>query len=297
MAALPDFRSARRTPTISAEMLLARRTLVGAARWELVPIKSIEPAIEALPTGSSVSVSCSPAKGVDATLEVCARLLDAGHDAVPHIAARMVEGAEHTGRIAAWTARYRPSELFVIAGDAETPSGPYEGAAAFLADLLGSGLPAGTGIGVSGYPDGHPLIDVAIQREHLQRKQTLLDAAGVRGSISTQMCFDIPRITGWLETVRADGITMPVRLGIPGVVDRARLLTLGTRLGIGQSLRYLRKNRTAVTQLVAPGGYDPTVLVDGVAPHAAALGIESLHVFTFNAIADTLAWASGLTSR
>jgi len=269
---------------------------VRAARWELVPIKSIEPAIEALPAGASVSVSCSPAKGVDATLDVCARLIDHGHDAVPHIATRMVADREHTARIAAWAERYRPSELFVIAGDAETPSGPYEGAAAFLRDLFEAGG-VSSSIGVSGYPDGHPLIDVAVQREHLHLKQDLLRAAGVAGSVSTQMCFDIPRIVAWTERLRADGVTLPIRLGIPGVVDRARLLTLGTRLGIGQSLRYLRKNRAAIGQLVAPGGYDPTVLVEGVASRATELAITSLHVFTFNAIADSVAWADGLLAE
>ena len=293
--ALSTLRSSRRRRTTDPAALASRAALVSAARWELVPIKSIEPAIDALRPNSSVSVSCSPAKGIDATLEVCARLLDAGHDAVPHLAARMVSDREHTARIAAWTDRYRPTELFVIAGDAEEPSGPYEGAASFLVDLLDVGVPSGVGIGVSGYPDGHPLIDVAVQREHLLRKQSLLGVAGVGGSISTQMCFDIPRITSWIESIRADGVTLPVRLGIPGVVDRARLLSLGPRLGIGQSLRYLRKNRAALTQLVAPGGYDPTELVDGVAGRAAELGIDSLHVFTFNAIADTLDWASALT--
>ena len=58
-------------------ILAARASLVAHARWELVPITSIEPAIAALPAGSRVSVSCSPAKGVDVTLDVCARLLDA----------------------------------------------------------------------------------------------------------------------------------------------------------------------------------------------------------------------------
>jgi methylenetetrahydrofolate reductase (NADPH) len=290
---ISTFRHRRRALVLDDPALLAARGgLLRAARWELVPIKSIEPAIEALPPASSVSVSCSPVKGVDVTLEVCARLIDAGHDAAPHIAARMVEDRAHTRRIAEWSEKYRPSELFVIAGDAETPSGPYEGAAAFLRDLLDSGVSAS--IGIAGYPDGHPLIDVSQQREHLHRKQTLISEAGGTASITTQMCFDIPRIIGWTEEQRADGIRLPIRLGIPGVVDRARLLTLGTRLGIGQSLRYLRKNRAAIGQLVAPGGYDPTVLVDGVGARAADLGITGLHVFTFNALADSLAWADGL---
>lgn len=296
MATIPALRPRRRAVAThdSPAFLASRIGLVRDARWELVPIKSIEPAIEALAPASRVSVSCSPAKGVDVTLDLCARLIDAGHDAVPHIATRMVSDSAHTSRIAAWAERYRPSELFVIAGDAETPAGPYDGAAAFLTDLLEQLSPDTTAIGVSGYPDGHPLIDVAVQREHLRGKQDLLQAAGIAGSISTQMCFDVPKIVAWAESLRADGITLPIRLGVPGVVDRARLLTLGTRLGIGQSLRYLRKNRAAVSQLIAPGGYDPTVLVDGVAARAAELGIAGLHVFTFNSMAETLAWARGV---
>ena len=41
---------------------------------------------------------------------------------------------------------------------------------------------------------------------------------------------------------------------------------------------YALWTRTAVSQLIAPGGYDPTVLVDGVAARAAELGITGLHV-------------------
>ncbi|NCU81044.1 MAG: methylenetetrahydrofolate reductase, partial [Acidimicrobiia bacterium] len=32
---------------------------------------------------------------------------------------------------------------------------------------------------------------------------------------------------------------MPIQLGVPGVVDRTRLMTLGVRVGVGQSMRYL----------------------------------------------------------
>ena len=42
--------------------------------------------------------------------------------------------------------------------------------------------------------------------------------------------------------------------------------------------------------MLRPGGYDPSGLVDQIAPHAEGLDIAGLHVFTFNAIADTVAW-------
>jgi methylenetetrahydrofolate reductase (NADPH) len=285
-------RSRRGGEPLTADALAARDALVRDARWELVPIKSIEPAIAALAPASSVSVSCSPTKGVDATLEVVGRLLDEGHDAVAHVAARMVHGPEHTERIAAWCARHNARELFVVAGDAETPEGPYEGAAAFLRDFLDR--TTDVAIGIAGYPDGHAFLPPDVQRSALHEKQALLRSAGVSGSISTQMCFDMSTVMGWAEQIRADGIELPIRFGVPGVVDRTRLLTLGARLGIGTSLRFLRKNRAAIGALVAPGGYDPTELVDALAGRASELGVTGLHVFTFNALTDTLAWADGI---
>ena len=73
-------------------------------------------------------------------------------------------------------------------------------------------------------------------------------------------------------------------------MDRARLLTMGARLGVGASLRYLRKNRASVTRMLSFSGYDPSQLIDPIAPHADRLGITGLHLFTFNNVADTVAW-------
>jgi methylenetetrahydrofolate reductase (NADPH) len=108
------------------------------------------------------------------------------------------------------------------------------------------------------------------------------------------MCFDDGTIRAWLQRERDAGLTLPIRLGVPGVVDRARLMTMGTRLGIGASLRFLSKNRSTVMQLMAPGGYDPTDMVVAFADDAKALGIEAIHSFTFNAVADTRKWQEAI---
>ncbi|MGB1724570.1 MAG: hypothetical protein ACPHJ1_09945, partial [Ilumatobacteraceae bacterium] len=88
-------------------------------------------------------------------------------------------------------------------------------------------------------------------------------------------------ILDWLRAERAAGVHLPIRLGLPGVVDRTRLMTVGTRLGIGASLRYLSKNRSTVMALMSPGGFDPTDMV---------VDIEAIHSFTFNSVADTRLW-------
>ena len=269
------------------------RRLVAATRFELVPMKGIDDAIAALPESSSVSVTCSPTKGNAATLDLTVRLLDLGHHPIPHISARMVEGPDEVFKLAAWFREHGLRDLFVVGGDAEQPHGPYPDGLTFLRDLLGHdhGLER---IGVPAYPDGHPFIERPVLRDTLHAKQEMIIEAGVSPAASTQMCFDAGRIRDWLHEERLLGLTLPIHLGVPGVVDRARLMRMGGRLGVGSSMRYLSKNRATVVRLLAPGGYDPTDLVRAMAPDAEALGVVGLHSFTFNSVADTAAWREAL---
>ena len=46
-----------------------QRSLIADARYEVIPMKNLEPQIEHIPAGASVSVTCSPAKGQQATLD------------------------------------------------------------------------------------------------------------------------------------------------------------------------------------------------------------------------------------
>lgn len=271
----------------------AMRALVSNLHYELVPLKSIEQAMIDLPPGADVSVTCSPAKGIAATQEYTLRLLERGHRPIPHIAARLVEGPDHAAALAAWLRQHHVAEVFVIAGDTPVPVGPYDGALGFMRDLLAND-PGVERVGFAAYPDGNALIPPVVVKEQLHAKQALLAEAGVDGWASTQMCFDTDQIRNWLVGERAKGFSTPVRLGVPGVVDRARLMTMGTRLGIGTSLRFLSKNRSTVMKLMSPGGYDPTDMVVAFADEAEQLGIEALHSFTFNAVADTRKWQEAI---
>ena len=143
---------------------------------------------------------------------------------------------------------------------------------------------------MTAYPHGHPLIDDGVLHEALHAKQELLAEAGVTGYCSTQMCFDPGRIEDWLRAERAAGLTLPVHLGISGVVERSKLLTMGARLGVGPSLRYLRKNRAAITKLMTSPNYSPDHLLTALSPALEELGVTGLHVFTFNQVGATASW-------
>ena len=277
-----------------ADERVSMRELVANLHYEIVPMKSIDQAIADLPPGAHVSVTCSPVKGIAATQEYTDQLLASGFQPIPHLAARLVTGPEEAAALAAWVRERGLREVFVIAGDAPEPAGPYEGATPFIRDFLAAD-PGVERVGISGYPDGHALIDDDEIAAQLHAKQALLAEFGVGGWVSTQMCFDESTIRNWIVASRAAGITLPIRLGVPGVVDRARLMTMGTRLGIGASMRYLSKNRSTVMQLMAPGGFDPTDMVVEFADDADVLGVEALHAFTFNAVAETRAWQEAIT--
>jgi methylenetetrahydrofolate reductase (NADPH) len=258
--------------------------------YELVPMKSADKAIDDLPPAANVSVTCSPVKGIDATMALTEQIRARGHRPIPHIAARLVETPEHTKLIAKWLRTEELRTLYVIGGDAPHPVGPYDQVLPFLDDLLDAD-PGLETIGVACYPDGHSLITTPVLREVLHRKQAMLQEAGVQGYVSSQMCFDPTTIVSWLQTERDEGLELPLHLGIPGVINQAKLLSMGLRLGVGASLRYLRKNRSSVSRMLAPGGYDPNQLLTPLEPDLERLQVSGIHCFTFNQVENTRTWA------
>ena len=266
----------------------AAHNLIRSARYELIPLKSLTEQLQYLPQGSSVSVTCSPAKGIEATLDLTADLLARGHHAVPHIAARLVEGQEHVEKIAARLAESNVSEIFIVGGDPD-PVGPYSDGLSLMRDLLPVATSLRT-VGFPSYPDHHTVIADDLLDQAIMDKQQFIDSLGLASFTSTQMCFDPKTITTWLERQRALGFTVPVHIGVPGAVERARLLNLGVRLGIGSSLRYLRKNSGAIMRVFSTKGYDPSTLIQPLSKRSEQLGISGLHLFTFNSVQATAEW-------
>ena len=271
-----------------------RLALIDDMTFEVIPLKSLTDAEAALPAGAKVSVTASPAKGLEATQEITERMLGNGFQAIPHISARMVRDQAHTKQLAAWFRDVGVSTMFLVGGDADPP-GEYFDAVEFLRDLLETdhGL---TTIGVTSYPDSHPLISTDKLHTALHTKQALLAEAGVEGYCSTQMCFDPDTISAWMKAERDAGMTLPIHLGIAGVIDRAKLLTMGARLGIGQSLSYLRKNRKAITSMMTTASYEPNDLLMPLSTELNELDVQGLHVFTFNQVASTDEWRLAQTS-
>jgi methylenetetrahydrofolate reductase (NADPH) len=92
--------------------------------YELIPLKNVHDQAAFLPENSTISVTCSPAKTIDDTLDLCATFADDGHTTIPHFAARMVEDEAHVDRIVQRVNEQGIRKVFVVGGDAD-PRGPF----------------------------------------------------------------------------------------------------------------------------------------------------------------------------
>ena len=258
---------------------------VHAAYMEVFPTSVIEEKLNVLEPGSYVAVTCSPTKGVDVTLDMSERLALRGFKVVPHIAARMVRDKAHLREIVAHLNDLPIISIFVPGGDAETPIGDYDTALSLLRDMAELEHKF-TEIGVAAHPEGHPAASDEALMKALQDKQE------VANYLVTQMCFDADRVGSWLRTIRDRGVHLPAWLGIPGVADRNSLLKTSMRIGVGESLRYLKKNPGVAARLMLANEYRPDDLLYGLAPYLAdpEYNIAGHHIYCFNLVEKTEQW-------
>jgi methylenetetrahydrofolate reductase (NADPH) len=266
--------------------------LLENARYEVLPTASTEDKVlEHLPRDRTVTVTASPTKGLEATLDLAERLTGHGYVTVPHLAARMVSGRDELAEIAERLRGKGITSVFVPGGDAE-PVGDYPDALALLEDLKELGSPFAH-VGITGYPESHPTIhdDLTVQ--------SMWDKRRYATHIVSNLTFDPAVVRDWVRRLRARGVAMPLLLGIPGPVERAKLLGMATRIGVGESTKFLAKNKGVFARLAAPGGFTGERFLERCAPALGEEGalVEGLHVFTFNQIGETEAWRTGMLER
>ena len=252
-------------------------------RFEVMPFERGEEEAALLPGPVVLTVTCSPRHGPDHTVEFGARLRRLGHRVVVHLAARMVRDAEHVDALLHAMAEAGIEDAFIVGGDGRDPLGAYTSAGELL-EVLASHPRRPRSIGIGAYPEGHPLIDEQTLWSALERKAAWADY------MTTQLCFDAAALLRWLHATRERGLRVPAMIGVPGVVDRRRLLEISARVGVGPSLSFLRKQHGA-RQLLSRGSPADRLLA-ALAPslQEPELGISGLHYFTFNQLLDTWTW-------
>jgi methylenetetrahydrofolate reductase (NADPH) len=265
---------------------------VGDAYLEVFPARSIEEKLRLLPPGAYVAITCSPRRGIEATLELCERLSRRNLRLVPHIAARLLIDECHVRDVLARLAAMGVQSIFVPGGDVAEPRGRFASSLEVLRVMAEIGHEF-EDVGVAAHPEGHPFIEGQRLLESLREKQEFATY------LVTQMCFDVQAIIGWIADIRARGIRLPVWIGLPGVAEWTRLLAISLRIGVGESTRFLKKHKGLLSHLLRKTEYRPDDLLEGLAPYLIdpRYDIPGFHLFSFNEVERTEGWRRALLEQ
>jgi methylenetetrahydrofolate reductase (NADH) len=266
--------------------------LLSNISYEVMPLKSAEQTVLAtVPTGVPLTVTVTEARGMEPTLRLAERLVRHGYRVAPHLGARQFVDQNHVADVVERLHAAGVRSAFVIGGDSPTPVGAFADAYSLLQAMhaVGSSFEE---IGIAGYPEGHA--DISPEAIDLALKQK----APMATRIITQMCFDAATTSAWAARIAAVGVGLPVQVGLPGPVNRQKLVRISAGLGLGQSARFLRKQQSLLWRFLLPGGYHPTGLARllGSAVTRTTNNIQGLHIFTFNELARTELWRRKLLS-
>jgi methylenetetrahydrofolate reductase (NADPH) len=261
--------------------------------YEVIPLAGVEESVvEHVPKDISLTVTASPGKGMPATVDLAERLAAHGFDVSPHLSARLIRDRSELAGILDRLHEAGIRSVFVVAGDVSEPAGEFEGAVDLLRAMSEIGHHFGK-VGITGYPESHPLIsdEATIQ--------AMYDKAPYADYIISQICFDPKTISGWALWVKRRGVDLPIRVGMPGVVNRQKLMRISASIGLGESARFLLKQRNWLLKMFMPGGYSPNRLVLGLRSALADPGsnVEGFHIYTFNDVEKTEAWRRELLKR
>lgn len=244
-------------------------------RLEVVPGRNLSSQLlSAYPPPNAVSVTCLPHHGPARTVQASIELAELGYDVVPHLAARSIASRDELRRHLDLLGLAGVKELFVVAGDAAEPAGPYSWSGQVLAEVARHS--AAFSIGIAGYPEGHPEFSTLQLTEARQAK------AEYASSIVTQMCFSAETVADYVASLRREGTTLPVWIGVPGPIATTKLLAMGAKLGVGRSLKLAR--RTGLSRALWPGAsFDsPALIRETLAAVADEPLVAGIHLYTFN---------------
>ena len=244
--------------------------LLAHPRYEVIPLTGVEETVlEHVPTEVKVTVTTSPKKGLEPTL-----VRDRGH------LAEVVERLRTSGA----------TDVLVMAGDAEQPAGEFDGSLALLRALAELGGPF-RDVGITGYPESHAFIsDEATIRSMFEKEEFAT-------YIVSQICFD-PQVTAaWVAAVWQRGTRLPIYVGLPGAVPRSKLLSVSARIGVGDSMRFLRTHGGWLRRALR-GAFDPDSLVAGLDESLRERrNLGGFHIFTFNDLESTERWRQRALER
>ncbi|MFO1203970.1 MAG: methylenetetrahydrofolate reductase [Tabrizicola sp.] len=255
--------------------------------------EKVESFRDILPKGTRVYIANieSPIEEMTATAK---RIVEEGFDVMPHFPARIIKDK---ATLLDWVARYKDVGVrqgLILAGNPAAQVGDFSSSM----ELLESGAFTGfERLHVAGHPEGNKDIDPdgsdRMVMEAARWKSAFAERTDAQMAMATQFCFEAQPVIDWVNRLQAEGIKLPVHIGIAGPAKLQTLIKFAIACGVGPSLRVLQKRAMDVTKLLLP--YEPTEVLEALAAHKAAnpgFGIEQVHFFPLGGIKTNATWVT-----
>ncbi len=248
-----------------------------------------------LPKGTRVYIAHIDGTPIEEMVATAKRLHAEGYPVMPHFPARIIPDR---ATLADWIARYQGEadvkQALLLGGGVNTPAGDFNASMQLVETGLFDGFER---LHVAGHPEGNKDIDKdggdAIVMQALKWKQEFSERSDAKMAIATQFCFEAGPAIAWADRLAAEGIKLPIHIGVAGPAKLQTLIKFAIACGVGPSLKVLQKRAMDVTKLLLP--YEPNDFVAELAAHKAAnphFGIESVHFFPLGGIKTNATWAT-----
>ena len=252
---------------------------------------------DVLPKNTRVYIAHLETEDISAMVATAKRIHDEGFAVMPHIPARIISNKE---MLHDWISMYQNEagvdEALLLAGGLKKPAGDFNSSM----QLIESGLFDQAGfkrLHIAGHPEGNKDIDPSGGNknvsEALSWKQEFSQRTDASMAIATQFCFDADVVKKWADSIKANGIDIPIHIGIAGPAKLQTLLKFSVECGIGASMKILTNRAKDITKLLLP--YKPTQILNELAAYKSEnpeLNIEQVHFFPLGGIKKTADWVS-----
>jgi methylenetetrahydrofolate reductase (NADPH) len=278
----------------------AMSSFLRLASLEITPkqIEKLAVLKDKLQPGARVFVALIDAADLNGQIEAVRQLKTAGFDPVPHVPARFVKDEDDLRARIKALAEAGSSAMLVLGGGAPEPIGHYDAAI----QLMQTGVFQANGVkslGIAGHPEGNPDITrihgEAVLVSALKEKQAYIKAHGLEGFIATQFLFEAEPVADWARMLRAEGIELPIYVGVPGPATIKTLVKYAAMCGVGNSARFIRKQALNITKLLTVN--TPDEFVGGLAElhyGQPELGIAGPHLYPFGGFDKLFDWLAGV---
>ncbi len=241
-----------------------------------------------LPTETRVYIAHIDGTPIEEMRTTAKRLVADGFEVMPHFPARIIE---NQSVLEDWIVQYADlgvSSALLLAGGVDKPKGEFKDSM----QMLSTGLFEKHGynrLHVAGHPEPNKDIDpdggITNTLAALKWKNDYAKNTDAEMAIATQFAFESAPVIEWADMLKAEGITLPIHIGIAGPAKLQTMIKFAMACGVGPSLRVLKRRAKDLTKLMLP--FKPDEILGELAAHKAQnpdFNIEAVHVFPLGGI-------------